>query len=52
MYKYILEKNYKITIDSLNLLVLHPIYDNYKILIKLPYLEEEVLYIINNKKDK
>ena len=51
MYKYILEKNYKITIDSLNLLVLHPIYDNYKMLIKLPYLENEVLYIINNKKE-
>jgi very-short-patch-repair endonuclease len=44
IYRHILEKNYNVTISSINLLILHPIYDKYH-LRTLPRMDDEVKYI-------
>lgn len=41
IYKYILEKNYNLKINGLNLVVMHPNQDNYQI-IKIQNLKEEI----------
>ena len=52
LYKYILEKHYKdengdpIRINSMNLLILHPDYDEY-ILYKVPEMEPQLNYILS-----
>lgn len=45
MYRHILEKNYNVKISSINLLILHPIYDRYH-LQTLPRMDEEIDYIL------
>ena len=45
-YKYILENRYNITISSMILVVLHPIYDNYFTIKLSKYREKEVKEII------
>lgn len=45
-YKYILEKRYNMTISSMILVVLHPIYDNYFTIKLSKYREKEVKEII------
>lgn len=45
-YKYILEKRYNITISSMILVVLHPMYDNYFTIKLSKYREKEVKEII------
>ncbi len=49
IYKYILEKRYNKKITSMNLLILHPDYENYHH-VKLPELHDEVAYIFENAK--
>lgn len=41
LYKYILETNYHIQISNMYLVVLHPIYNNYRLL-KVPKMDNEV----------
>ncbi len=50
VYKHILENNYGKTISSMNLLVLHPDYDNY-FHVKLPNLQKEAEFLINKAKE-
>ena len=47
IYKYILEKNYKLNVSSMNLLILHPFYDSYHI-IKVEELPLETKYLIDS----
>jgi hypothetical protein len=47
IYKYILEKNYGLKISSMNLIVLHEIYDNYY-RVDLPDLQREIRIIFNS----
>ena len=47
IYKYILEKNYKLNVSSMNLLILHPFYDSYHI-IKVDELPLETKYLIDS----
>lgn len=49
IYKYILEKKYDYTINSINLLILHPKYQTFYWL-KLPNMQKEVEYMINELK--
>lgn len=49
IYKHILEKRYKVSISSMNLLILHPIYENYHWL-KLPKMDNEVNYMLEMSK--
>ncbi|CAM4158460.1 hypothetical protein GILI108418_07730 [Gillisia limnaea] len=44
LYKYILEKNYDVRIDSMYLIVMYPENDNYY-KVKVPYLKNEIEYI-------
>ncbi|MBQ2047271.1 MAG: hypothetical protein II260_08790 [Muribaculaceae bacterium] len=44
IYKYILEKNYGITIENMYIVVLHPMYGNYKKL-KIPNMSKEITII-------
>lgn len=46
LYRHILEKNYGLKISSMNLVVLHPLYDSYRI-VKVPRMEKEVEIILN-----
>jgi hypothetical protein len=47
MYKFILEKNYGISIKAIYIVVLHPDYDNfYKF--PIPYFKKEIEYILNS----
>ena len=47
LYRWILENEYNITIGNMYLVVLHPTFNNYKI-IEVPRMDEEVYYILNN----
>jgi hypothetical protein len=49
IYRQILENKYGINISSMNLLILHPNYDNY-LLINLPKLDNEIKYIFETSK--
>jgi len=49
IYRQILENKYGIKISSMNLLILHPTYDNYH-LVNLPKLENEIKYIFETSK--
>ncbi len=46
LYKYILEKNYNLSIAEMFLIVLHPKYNTYY-KTKVPYMKDEVLGILN-----
>lgn len=46
LYRYILEHNYGITIKNMYIVVLHPIYDNYR-MYAIPRMDKEI-NIINN----
>ena len=48
LYKYILENFYDKKVSSMNLLILHPNYDNYHI-VKIEELNLEIDYIINTR---
>ncbi len=48
LYKYILENFYDKKVSSMNLLILHPNYENYHI-VKIDELDQEINYIINSK---
>ena len=45
LYKFILEKNYGITVDNMYLIVMYPDNQNYY-KIKVPYLKNEIIYIL------
>lgn len=45
LYKFILEKNYKIEVDNMYLIIMHPEYDNYY-KVKVPYLQNEIEHIL------
>lgn len=45
LYKFILEKNYGITIDNVYLIVMYPENQNYY-KIKVPYLKDEIIHIL------
>ena len=45
LYKFILEKNYGITVDNMYLIVMYPDNQNYY-KIKVPYLKSEIIYIL------
>jgi hypothetical protein len=45
MYKYILEKNYGLTVSKMFLIALHPDYDQFH-KIEVPYLKNEIKYIL------
>lgn len=47
LYKYILEKNYGISISRMYLVILHPDYFKYY-KIEVPYMEDEINYILNS----
>lgn len=47
LYRYILEKNYGITIKNMSIVVFHPIYNNYK-MYKIPRMDKEIQIIINH----
>lgn len=47
LYKYILEKNYGLTVDNMYIVVLHSMYDNYKIF-QIPNMKKDVNIIINH----
>lgn len=47
IYKFIIEKNYGIKISKMYLIVLHPSYNNY-FKVEVPYLENEIKYILNS----
>ncbi len=49
IYRHILEKKYNISISSMNLLILHPKYENYH-LVQLPKIEKEIKYIFETSK--
>lgn len=49
IYRHILESKYNIKISSMNLLILHPVYNNYHI-VRLPRLENEVNYILETSR--
>ena len=49
IYKYILESKYDVTVKTLNLVILHPNSDNYKIL-NVPDLRDEVCDILKKFK--
>mgnify|MGYP000845968767 FL=1 len=49
IYKHILEKRYNVSISSMNLLILHPVYETYHML-KLPQMEQEVNYMLEMSK--
>jgi hypothetical protein len=51
LYRYILEKNYGIQISDLRLGIFHPTYDR-PYVISLPYLEKEVIAILNHRNDE
>jgi very-short-patch-repair endonuclease len=46
LYKYILEKNYGLTVSKMFLIVLYPDYDRYY-KVEVPYLKDKVEYILN-----
>lgn len=46
-YKYILEKNYNITIDKMFIVILHETFGTYKI-IEVPIMQKEIQYITDN----
>jgi len=46
LYKYILEKNYGLTVSKMFLIVLYPDYDKYY-KIEVPYLKDKAIYILN-----
>ena len=50
VYKFILENYYDKTISSMNLLVLHPNYNNY-IHLKLPEMKKEAEFLIKQAKE-
>ncbi|WP_405377952.1 hypothetical protein [Nonlabens sp. Asnod3-A02] len=45
LYKFVLEKNYKIKVDNMYLIVMYPEYDNYY-KVKVPYLKKEIEHIL------
>ena len=47
LYKFILEKNYNLSISRMFLVVLHPEYDKYY-KVEVPYLKESAEYILNS----
>lgn len=51
LYRYILEKNYGIQISDLRLGIFHPTYDR-PYVISLPYLEKEVIAILNHRNNE
>lgn len=46
LYRYILEKNYGLKISKMNLVILHPLYDSYRV-VTVPRMEKEVEIILN-----
>jgi len=46
LYRYILEKNYGIIINNMSIVVLHPIYNDYR-KYDIPRMDKEVQIIIN-----
>ena len=50
VYKYIIEKHYQKKISSMNLLVLHPDYNDF-IHLKLPNMEKEAEFLIHQAKE-
>ncbi len=46
LYRYMLERNYGITISSMNLVVLHPKYSSYRI-VPVPRMDSEVAIILS-----
>lgn len=46
LYRYMLEKNYGLRISRMNLVVLHPDYNNYRV-VPVPRMDREVQIIIN-----
>ena len=50
VYKYIIEKHYQKKISSMNLLVLHPNYDDY-VHLKLPEMKKEAAFLIDQAKE-
>ena len=46
LYRYMLEKNYGLRISRMNLVVLHPDYNNYRV-VPVPRMEREVQIMIN-----
>lgn len=51
LYRYILEKNYGIQISDLRLGIFHPTYDR-PYVISLPYLEKEVIAILDHRNNE
>ena len=51
IYRYILEKNYKLPITKMKLVILHPSYENYYEL-DVPYLKKEAEYILQFQSEK
>jgi hypothetical protein len=47
LYRYILEKNYGITIKNMSIVVFHPIYNDYR-QYEIPRLDKEIKIIINH----
>tara|TARA_R110001583_G_scaffold129547_1_gene281333 strand:- start:4403 stop:6271 length:1869 start_codon:yes stop_codon:yes gene_type:complete len=45
LYKYILDKNYGLTVDNMYLIVMYPENDNYY-KVEVPYLKKEIEYIL------
>ena len=50
VYKFILENHYDKKISSMNLLVLHPNYNNY-VHVKLPEMKKEAEFLIDQAKE-
>jgi hypothetical protein len=51
LYRYMLEKNYGLTVSRMNLVVLHPDFDSYKI-IPVPIMPREVATVVNLIKNR
>ncbi len=47
LYRWILEKDYNIVIGNMYLVILHPTFENYRV-IEVPRMDNEINYIINN----
>ena len=47
LYRYILEKNYGIVINNMSIVVLHPIYNDYRKYV-IPKMDKEIRIIINH----
>ncbi|MBQ2485300.1 MAG: hypothetical protein II519_08300, partial [Muribaculaceae bacterium] len=51
IYRYILEKNYGISVSQSRLAVFHPDYDR-PYVIDIPYMKEEVITVLRNHKSQ